>query len=302
MDEYDAIVVGGSFAGLSAALYLARARRTVLVLDSGAPRNRFAAHSHGVFALDGRPGSELLRTARAQLEAYPTAHRIDTTVRRASKVEGTMRFEVETEDRRRFLGRRLVLATGLVDVLPDVPGLEPRWGTSVFHCPYCDGYEHAGGPLGVLATLPLSIHFAKIVAEWGPTTLFTNGAVTVEATERAELTRRSISVEDRKVVALQGSPPDRLEAVELEDGHLVATRALFVATYYRQAAPLATELGCAMEENPRGRLVRTDEGKMTTVPGVYAAGDLARPTHSIPFATSDGVTAGVSAHQSLVSA
>ena len=300
MDQQEVVVVGGSFAGLSAALYLARARRRVLVLDSGAPRNRFAAHSRGVFALDGRPGSELLETARSQLASYSTARFVATKVRRVSKAAANARFEVETEDRMTFECRRVILATGLVDEIPGIPGMEARWGTSVFHCPYCDGYELGGGPIGVLATLPLSVHLAKIITDWGKVTLFTNGTIRLDASDRAGLSRNAVDIEEGKVAALEGSSEGTLDYVHLSDGRKVEAKALFIATLYRQAAPFASELGCELVENPRGILVKTDESKMTTVPGVYATGDMARLTHSIPFATSDGVTAGVAAHQSLI--
>lgn len=300
MDEVDVVVIGGSFAGLAAALYLARARRPVVVLDSGLPRNRFASQSHGVFALDGRPGVELLSTARSQLAAYPTARFVNSRVRAVSRQQGFDHFSVESEDKQVFRARRLILATGLKDTIPEIPGINHRWGTSVFHCPYCDGYEAGRGPLGVVATLPLSIHFAKIVAEWGPVTFYVNRAIDIEDSDRADLARRGIEVEDRPVAALEGPSDASLEFVRLADGARRPVKALFIVTLYRQAAPFASDLGCAMVETPRGPLVQTDDTKLTTIRGVYAAGDMARPTHSIPFATADGVTAGVSAHQSLI--
>lgn len=300
MDVREVVVIGGGFAGLAAAVYLARARRRVLVIDSGAPRNRLAAHSHGVFALDGKPGAELLETARSQLLAYPTAELLKDRAQHVQRQEADLRFVVETASQRVFSARRLILATGLSDVLPTIPGVESRWGTSVFHCPYCDGYEVDRAPLGVLATLPMSVHFAKLVAEWGRTTLYLNGAIEVSEADRADLERRGVEVEERRVDALEGATSSSLDYIKLADGHRRPAKALFIATLYRQAATFAVDLGCELSENPRGALVRTDEAKMTTVPWVYAAGDMARPTHSIPFATSDGVIAGVSAHQSLV--
>ncbi|HZY70085.1 MAG TPA: NAD(P)/FAD-dependent oxidoreductase [Thermoplasmata archaeon] len=300
MDAHDVVVIGGGFAGLSAAIYLARARRPVVVIDSGAPRNRFSSHSHGVFALDGRSGHDLLTTARSQLLTYPSASVIDAVARRVSPSGGDRGFGVEIEDGRPFEARRLILATGLVDEVPEIPGIAERWGRSVFHCPYCDGYEVGGGPVGVIATLPLSVHFAELLADWGSVTLYTNGAIQPDESERKRLAARGVAVEDRPVAGLEGSPEGSLGFVRLVDGSRVEAKALFVATRYRQAAPFAEQLGCALEENPRGLLVRTDESKMTSVRGVYAAGDMARATHSIPFATADGVTAGVAAHQSLV--
>lgn len=297
----DVVVVGGSFAGLSAAMYLARARRRVVVVDSGRPRNRFSANSHGVLALDGQPGSEILRYARTQLEAYQTATLVNAEATRITRHGGRDSFEVETKTGEHFASRRLVLATGLVDQRPSIPGLDERWGKSVFHCPYCDGYEFGGSPLGVLAILPLAVHFAKIVADWGKVTLFAQRAIEVDESERASLARRGIRLEETPISSLNGTPDGRLERVILEDGRAIPIRAMFLATRYHQGASFAQELGCELLETPRGPLVRTDEGKLTTVAGVYATGDMARPTHSIPFAVSDSAIAGTSAHQSLVS-
>lgn len=293
----DVIIIGGSFAGLAAALYLARARRDVLVLDGGEPRNRYAAHSHGVFALDGQPGSELLKTAKSQLLEYPTAKFLSKRVSRVIK-NGRL-FEVETEDKERFQSRRLILATGLVDELPNIPGLEERWGKTVFQCPYCDGYEIGGGQIGVIATLPLSVHFAKLITDWGDVTLFTNGVLKLDTNSKESLTKKRVRIEERQIARLEGSSGS-LDGIVLSDGSKVGVKAIFITTFFRMAAPFVKDLGCAVTESPLGNIVRTDESKMTSVPGVYAAGDMARLAHSIPFATSDGVTAGVSAHQSLV--
>ena len=218
---------------------------------------------------------------------------------RASKKEGF--FEVQTEgDKERFQSRRLILATGLIDELPSIPGLRERWGKSIFHCPYCDGYEIGGGKIGVIATLPLSEHFAKLITDWGEVILFTNEAITLDQDSRDGLRKKGVLVEDRKIARIDGLSMDRLDGVVLNNGSKIGVKAMFIATFFRMAAPFARDLGCALVHTPRGDIVQTDELKMTSVPRVYAAGDMSRLTHSISFATSDGVTAGVSAHQSLV--
>ena len=295
----DVIIIGGSYAGLAAAIYLARARRNVLVLDGGEPRNRFSAHSRGVFALDGQPGSELLKTAKCQFLVYPTARFLSKKVSRISK-KGDF-FEVEAEkEQERFQSRRIILATGLVDELPEIPGLRERWGKSIFHCPYCDGYEIGGGQIGVIATLPLSVHFAKLITDWGDVILFTNAAINLDQDSRDGLRKKGVLIEEQRVVRIDGPSMDGLDGVILNDGSKIDVKAIFIATFFRMAAPFAKDLGCALVRTPRGDIVQTDELKATSVPGVYAAGDTSRLTHSISFATSDGVTAGVSAHQSLV--
>jgi len=308
-DVYDAVVVGGSWAGLSAAMQLARARRRVLVVDAGRPRNRFAAHSHGFLGQDGRTPSEILDTARAQVLAYPTVTLRHDEATRA--VRHGADFEVAFASGGRVHARRLVLATGIVDELPDLPGLRERWGTSVLHCPYCHGYEVGDRRLGVLAVGEMSIHQALLLPDWSAdVTLFTNGAVEPTAAQRAALAARGVRVEPRPVVALVGDAP-ALAGVRLrpndgapshgspEHDVVVPLDALFTGSRTRMASPLAEQLGCAFDDGPFGPVVRTDAKRETTVPGVYAAGDAARVPHNATWASADGVTAGVYAHQSL---
>src|SRR5918993_2620551 len=206
-DTYDAVVVGGSWAGLSAAMQLARARRRVLVVDAGLPRNRFAHASHGFFGQDGRTPATILETARTQVLAYPTAEfRADvaTTAAASSKTpNGDLEITLASGSIART--RRLVLATGVVDELPDIPGLRERWGKSVLHCPYCHGYEVAGARLGVLAVGSQSIHLALLLPDWShDVTLFTNDAHEPTTDERVALTARGVRIESRLVAGLVG--------------------------------------------------------------------------------------------------
>jgi thioredoxin reductase len=295
--QHDAIVIGGSFAGLSAATYVARGRRSVAVIDAGAPRNRFAAHSHGFLTRDGSEPHAILAAARDQLEAYAEVSFVSATAVDAHALEGG--FDVVLDSGETLEATKLVLAYGITDILPLVPGLAERWGRGVLHCPYCHGYEVAGQRLGVLQTAPHSAHQAMLIAEWGPTTLFLNGATLPDAATQDELARRGVSIEPAIVRALEGENgmPVRLALV---DNRQAFVDALFIAAPTRPTSDLAQRLGCAIDEGPLGPIVRTDTDKMTTVPGVYAAGDIARAPHSVTWAASDGVTAGVSLHRSLV--
>lgn len=293
----DVIVVGGSFAGLSAAMQLARARRTVLVVDAGLPRNRFADASHGFLGQDGKAPARIIREAACQVAAYPTVEIVQGEVLDAQAAPDG--FSVTLAGGRRAQARRLILATGVADILPDLPGLEERWGASVLHCPYCHGYEHRDRPLGVLAGHPMSAHQAALIPDWGPTTLFTQGLFEPDDEQRALLDARGVTIERSPVVALMGDAPD-LAAVQLADGRVVPLNALFVAPAQRMASPLAQALGCAFDEGPLGPIIRADAWKATTVPGVFAAGDAARPMQNATLASADGVLAGVGAHQSLI--
>ncbi|HEX7128415.1 MAG TPA: NAD(P)/FAD-dependent oxidoreductase [Thermodesulfobacteriota bacterium] len=295
--SHDAIVVGGSFAGLSAAMHLARARRRVLVIDAGRPRNRFARASHGFLGQDGRAPAAIIEDARAQVLAYPTARLVRGEATHATPTGDG--FEVALASGERVTASRLILATGVEDELPDVPGLKERWGASVLHCPYCHGYEVAGGRLGVLATGAMALHQAMLVPDWGEVTLFTNGAIELDDGRRAALRARGVRIEAEPVEALVGDTP-ALAGVRLRGGRFVPLDALFTASRTRMASPLAEQLGCAFEEGPFGPVIRTDEFKETSVPGVYAAGDAARARHNATYASADGVTAGIFAHQSLI--
>lgn len=308
--HHDAIIIGGSFAGLSAALYIARARRSVCIIDTGLPRNRFAPHSHGFFGQDGSEPAAMLATARAQVAAYPTATSIEGEAVRAARAPDG--FSVELANGAVHECSRLVLAFGLSDELPAIPGLAERWGKSVLHCPYCHGYEFSGQRLGVLNASPMSVHQAMLIAEWGPTTFYLNDAsvmspaagppagATLSAEEAlAELERRGVAVEPAPVTSLHGEG-DGLSAIELGDGRTSAVDALYIAPRFRLNSRIAAQLGCEMSEAPLGLIVRTDDQKTTTVPGVYAAGDITRGAHTVTWACADGVMAGLAVHRSLV--
>ena len=291
----DALIVGGSFAGLSAALMLARARRSVLVIDSGLPRNRFAAHSHGVLGMDGIAGSDLLRQAKAQLLDYPTVRWLsDTATAAQATADG---FVVTTAGGETCAARKLLLATGIRDELPALPGLAERWGSSVIHCPYCHGYEVGGGAIGLLGGHAMSTRMAGLLAEWGQVTLFAYG-MAIEPDELAMLQRRGVRLEWEQVVGLEGDAP-QLSGARLADGRHVDLRALFVTARQHMGSALVEQLGCALEESPIGVLVQVDAQKQTSVPGVYAAGD-ASVVGNITLANAEGVRAGISLHHALV--
>ncbi len=295
-NRYDVIVVGGSFAGLSAAMQVARARRRVLVIDAGRPRNRFAAHSHGFLGQDGRTPAEITNLARTQLLAYPTAvFRQDEAVAAEPHEDA---FLTRLGSGESAQGDRLVLATGVVDELPAVSGLVERWGRTVLHCPYCHGYEIADGALGVLATMPGSVHQALLVADWGPVVLFAPEDFVFEDGQRAALHARGVRIE-RAPVRSMSTHAQGHEVMHLADGRHVPVAALFVATRTRPASPLAESLGCAFDPGPQGPIIRIDAKQATTVVGVFAAGDAANAMSNATLASSGGVLAGVFAHQSL---
>lgn len=291
--HHDVIVIGGSYAGMAATLQLVRARRSVLVIDAGERRNRFASHSHGFLGQDGVPPGEIAANARRQLETYPTLTWLEG---RAEAVSGQVdEFTVTTSDGVSHQGRRILLATGVADQLPPIAGLAERWGKAVFHCPYCHGYELGQGRIGIIGAGPLSVHQAELLTDWGDVTLLVNGAVELSQEARATLERRGVTIEE--------APIDRIDGhadVAMTDGRLLPFAGLFTATRTVPSGSLVEAMGCALEETPLGMQVRTDAENKTSVPGVFACGDVARAPHSVSLAVGNGAMAGAQVHRSLL--
>lgn len=295
--DTDVAIIGGSFAGMSAALQLARARRSVTVIDTGEPRNRFAKASHGFLTQDGAKPADILAEARRQLAAYPTARFVETRADGASGVADA--FSVTLQEGGEISARRLILAHGVSDTLPDIAGLAAEWGKRVAHCPYCHGYEFGGGPLGVIAANgEVALHHAMLVREWGPVTLFLNGVVEPDAAMLQQFETRGVAVERRPVAAVT-SEAEGL-TVQLADEGAVGIVGLFTQPRSRPSSDIGQQLGCLHIDAPFGPILKVDETKQTTVPGVFAAGDIARAAPNVPFAVADGAMAGVAAHRSLV--
>ncbi|MGR3890066.1 NAD(P)/FAD-dependent oxidoreductase [Pseudomonas sp. 1152_12] len=291
---HDVIIVGGSYAGLSAGLQLARARRKVLMIDAGQRRNRFAATSHGFLSQDGQAPGIIAAEGRSQLMEYPTVTWVQDSVVEAVAEQGG--FRVRTQCNGEFKAKRLVLATGVVDELPAIEGLQERWGTRVFHCPYCHGYELDQGRIGVLATSPLAMHHALMLPDWGTTTLFTNGVFTPDAEQQAQLDRRGVAVQSTQVTRISGERAD----LELADGRVIALDGVFTMSRTR-ISPLAAQLGCELADGPTGAYLHTNDMRQTSVAGVFACGDTSLAAGSVALAVGEGVRAGVGAHFSLIS-
>jgi len=294
--HYEAIVIGGNFAGLSAAMQLARARRKILVIDAQKPRNRFSEASHGFLGQDGVAPAAIMAEGKRQLCVYPTVDFADGEAISASKSGET--FSVALRDGREFTAGRLILATGVKDTLPEIPGLSERWGRTALHCPYCHGYEVRDRALGILGSHPFSVHAALLLPDWGPATYFSQGLFEPDADQHAQLAARAVTIENTPIAAFVGTAPE-LEAVRLRDGRVLPLSAIFVAPKVSMASPLAEQLGCVFDDAPLGPVIRLDDRKETTVKGVFAAGDATNPMHNATLASASGVLAGVHCHQSL---
>lgn len=295
----DVIIIGGSYAGLAAAMQLGRARRDVLIVDAGQRRNRLVARAHGILGHDGESPAAIAAKGKAQVLAYPSIRWRDATVSAARAIAGGFAVSASGED---HTARRLILATGVVDDVPAILGLRERWGRTVFPCPYCDGYELDRGKLGVLAAGPVAAHYASIVAEWsrpGDTTLFLHDGSAPEPAELADLAARGIRVERDRVLEATDAPSGIELAVH--GGRRYELAAVFAAPWTQLPGGFADQLGCEVEVGPTGAIYKTDpRSKETTVAGVFACGDIALAQTSVSFAIADGARAGIGAHQSLV--
>lgn len=296
---YDAIVVGGGSAGLSAALVLGRARRRVVVIDGGAPRNAPAEAAHGFFTRDGTPPLELLALGRAQLEQFATVE-----IRRGEATDSRIvagGFEVTLADGARERARRLLLATGVRDELPEIPGLRELWGRGVYHCPYCHGWEVRDQRLAVYANGEMARHLAPLIRNWSAdTVLLTDGPAELEAEDRERFAGLGIVVREERIARVERDG-DQLRGVVFEGGESLARDGLFVRTRIRPHTSLAEQLGCALTgEGHIPGLIAVDATQATNVPGVYAAGDVATMLQQVSTAVASGAMAAAMINHGLV--
>jgi thioredoxin reductase len=286
MNEYDVAVIGGGAAGLSAALVLTRARRRVVVIDAGEPRNAPAAHMQGFLSRDGTAPARLLEEGRAEVAGYGA----EIVAERVERIEAG--FAVHLASGRTLHARRVLVTTGLRDELPDVPGLRDRWARDVLHCPYCHGYEVRDRPLGVLGTL----HLGLLLPQWSADVVFFPHRTELSADERERLLARGVHIADGEVTGL-AVDGDALRGVELADGRVVPREVLFVGPRFVPRDGLLAGLGCATGDDG---WVRTDPTGRTSVPGVWAAGNVVDPRAQVVTAAGMGSAAAIALNADLV--
>lgn len=291
----DAVIVGGSSAGLSAALILGRSLRDVVVIDDQKPCNRFSGASHGFLTRDGIPPSELLRIAREQLTQYlGVSHKIATVLHIENMGDG---FEITSSDASKLQARMVLLATGLYDELPSLPGIEGLWGKSVFHCPYCDGYEVRGKTIAVYGTDEAALHQVMMVRNWTDNlTLCVGEGWKLTGEQRERLARLGVAVIEQPVAARE-SAGTHLRAVRFVDGTSLNCDALFIRPKTSHRSSLAYDLGCKVDEH---NVVQVDLRGRTSTEGVYAAGDLSSPIRSVAIAVAQGAAAAYGINADLI--
>ncbi|MFD0901406.1 NAD(P)/FAD-dependent oxidoreductase [Actinomadura sediminis] len=280
-EQREVLIIGGGPAGLSAALVLSRARRSVTVVDSGEPRNATVAHMQGFLSRDGMPPEELRKIGRTEVRGYG-GEIIDGVAERTERTADG--FAVTLRDGTVLHGRRLLVTTGVTDELPDVPGLRERWGREVQMCPYCHGWEVRDQKIVVLATGPMSVHQALLITQWSKDVVF----VTAEAPGGADADRLAA----RGVTVVEGEPArlvvehDRVTGLDLADGTTVPCDAVFLGPRMIARSGPLTDLGCELTEEGQ---VKTDQFGLTSVPGVWAAGNVVKPAGQVIIAAADAV-------------
>lgn len=294
MSSFDVAVIGGGAAGLSAALVLSRARRSIVVVDAGSPRNAPAAHMHGYLSRDGLPPADLLAAGRREVAGYGGTL-MSGTVTALVRVAPSA-FRVMLADGECVSARRLLVTTGLRDELPDISGLQDRWARDVLHCPYCHGYEVRDRRLGVIGGSPGAVRYAQIVRQWSRDVVYVTPPDVLSAVERARFAARGVELVDGRITQLVVEE-DRLAGVEMGDGRVVPCEALFVPPRFVPRHQLLVSIGCAVDSEG---WVSVDPTGRTSVPGVWAAGNVVDPRAQVITAAGSGSASAIALNGDLV--
>ena len=299
---HDVLIVGGGFAGSAAAVALGRAGRSVMVIDGNLPRNRFASHAHGYLTREGMSPLDMRDIGQAEAKDYGVTF-VTGEVTDARVSANGREVALTLADGSRHRGRRLLVATGLTDVLPGIPGVSERWGRDAIHCPYCHGYEVRGQRLGLIVRpTPMTVHHALHLRQWSDRfTLFLNGADMPGAEDLEKLAARDIRVVPEPVAALEiDREADTLRGVRLDGGEVVPIDAVFVMPLFTANTSLLAQMGAEIEETVMGSNVKVDWMGATSVPGVWAAGNVAQPMAQLAAAAASGSMAAGAINMSLV--
>ncbi|MCG2618023.1 NAD(P)/FAD-dependent oxidoreductase [Terrimonas sp. NA20] len=293
--NFDVIIVGGSYAGLSAAMALGRALKRVLIIDSGLPCNRQTPHSHNFITQDGEKPSVIADKARGQVLKYETVKFLtDLAVNGTRKDDG---FEISTRSGKVFSANKLVFATGLEDTMPDIKGFSECWGITVLHCPYCHGYEVRNQKTGILANGYAAFHLARLIGNWTKDlTIFTNGKSQLTQEQTDEIRRHDISIVEREIISFQHTD-GVIEEIIFSDSSTFQLKTIYSRPPFRQHCRIPELLGCELTEQG---LIKVDAFQKTTVDNIFACGDSTNPLRSVPFAISSGSNTGVFLNNAMI--
>lgn len=285
--SFDVIIIGGSYAGLSAAMALGRSLRTVLIIDSGLPCNRQTPHSHNFITQDGEPPHLIAQKARKQVLKYPTVKLLEEKA--VDGIKDGDGFTITVESGSTYHAEKLVFATGLRDHMPDIPGFEACWGISVIHCPYCHGYEVKNEKTVILANGDTALHYAQLIRNLTKDlTILTNGKAELSIEQYDKLKRNGIPVIETEIARLIHEN-GHLQEVVFKDGSRFLTQVMYARPHFEQQCPIAEKLGCSITETGH---IFTDAFQKTTVPNVYACGDNSGMMRSVAHAVYTGNLAG----------
>lgn len=292
---FDVIIIGGSYSGLSAAMALGRSLRKVLVIDAGQPCNRFTPHSHNFITHDGRAPEEIAALAREQVQKYESITFYDDLAIAGKKVAGG--FEIEVKGGTTFQSKKLIFATGLKDIMPEIPGFKECWGKSIIHCPYCHGYEVRDQKTGILGNGEIGFHYAQLISNWtSELVLITNGKLTLTADQTQKLNQHRIEIIAKKIDRLEHTN-GKVSQVLFKDQSSIPLQAIYTRPDFEQHSDIPEKLGC--EINEMG-LIKTDQLNKTSVEGVFACGDNSN-MRSVSVAVSSGSVAGAAVNNELIS-
>ncbi|WP_339756173.1 NAD(P)/FAD-dependent oxidoreductase [Algoriphagus aquimarinus] len=293
--EFDIIIIGGSYAGLSAAMALGRSLRKVLVIDGGKPCNRQTPHSHNFLTQDGKTPAEISTIARKQVEQYDTITFLLGFAVKGKKTESG--FEIETEKGEVFQGKKLIFATGVKDIMPEIPGFTECWGISVIHCPYCHGYEVRNQKTGIMANGDFGYEFGKLITNWTEDlTIFTNGKSTLTDEQTGKLALKGVRIIETEIEKIEHKI-GKLEQLILKDGAQIALKALYAKADFVQSSDIPVSLGIELTEHGH---IKVDPMQKTSILGVYACGDNSTQFRSVSFAVSTGTMAAAACNKELI--
>lgn len=293
--HFDTIIIGGSYAGLSAAMALGRALRNVLVIDSGLPCNRQTPHSHNFITQDGEKPDVIARKAKMQVQRYNTVQFLDDLAIDGKKTESG--FTITTNQNGTFTAKKLIFATGVTDLMPDIPGFSECWGISVIHCPYCHGYEVKNEPTGIFANGDFALHYAQLIDNWTKDlTVFTNGKSTLTPEQAAKIARHNTPIVEKEIAALEHEN-GQIRHILFKDGSTTALKALYARPVITQHCTIPESLGCALTEHG---LIAVDPFQKTSVEGVFACGDNTTMMRSVANAVANGNFAGAKVNNELI--
>lgn len=292
--SFDVIIIGGSYAGLSAAMSLGRSLRRVLIIDSGLPCNRQTPHSHNFITQDGKKPAAITKKAKAQVLKYATVAFHTGLAINGEKTSDD--FIITTQTGNQFTSRKLIFATGIKDIMPDIQGFSQCWGISVIHCPYCHGYEVHNEKTGILAKGDFAFHYAQLVRNLTKNLfIFTNGKAEFSAAQSAKLRQHKIPVIQKEIACLKHKK-GKLEQIVFKDNSIFQLKAIYARPAFEQHCNIPAILGCELTEQG---LIKTDIVQKTSVPGVFACGDNTSPMRSVAYAVATGNIAGAMVNNSL---